>query len=127
VRSFPTDPAWVRLPFVACVVVAAAYVVDLVAEIDGSARVVLRVLVIAAAAVVAGTFFQRWSTVPERTTPHHVMAALGLLGGALVASSAFSTAPGVFGNLATASLGLVALWVSLLAARTTSRPTEIDR
>ncbi|MGB9011333.1 MAG: hypothetical protein WCB95_00490, partial [Aeromicrobium sp.] len=88
-------------------------------DVDGPARGMLRGAVVVAAAVAAGIFFQQWSTTTKRSIPHHAMAALAMLGGALVASSAFSTGAGVLGNTVTASLGLAALWISLLAARAT--------
>lgn len=117
-----------RFPFLATCLVAVVFAVDLTTDLDGSARGLLRGLVVAAGAVVAGVFYQRWSTLPERTVPHHAMAALAMLGGALVASSAFSTGAGVFGNSVTASLGLAALWISLLAARATlATPTGVRR
>ncbi len=119
-------PAWVRFSFAATSVVAAVFAMDLLTDVDGSTRGVLRGVVVAAAAVVAGVTFQRWSTVEERTVPHHAMAALALLGGALVASSAFSAGADVFSNTMTASLGLTALWISLLAASFAS-PTGVDR
>lgn len=125
---FSQHPAWVRFPFLAICVVAVVFALDLTADLDGSTRGLLRGVVVAAGAVVAGIFFQRWSTLPERAVPHHIMAALAMLGGALVASSAFSTGAGVFGNSLTASLGLAALWISLLAARTTlASPTGAHR
>lgn len=108
-----------RFPFVALVVAVVVFAVDLLSDIDGGTRAGLRVVVIVAAIVVAGTFYQRWSIVPTRAVPHHVMAALGLIGGALVASSAFSTGAGVYGNQITAALGLAALCVAVLAALAT--------
>ena len=119
-------PAWVRFAFGATSVVAVVYVLDLFVDVDGSTRGVLRGVTVAAAALVAAMAFQRWSTVAERDVPHHAMAALALLGGALVASSAFSPGTSVFGNTVTASLGLAALWISLLAASFASQ-TGVDR
>lgn len=125
---FPLNPLWVRSAFVAIGVIAGVYAADLLAELEGTTRTVLRIAAIVAAAVAAGTFFQRWSVVPARTVPHHAMAALGLLGGALVASSAFGAGPGAFGNELTASLGLAALVVSLLAARASlASPSGVNR
>lgn len=119
-------PSWVHVPFVAVAVTAVIFVVDLLVSVDGTPRAGLRVVVIVAAIVVAGTFFQRWSIVPARHLPHHVMAGLGLVGGALVASSAFGLDAGVFGNEVTGALGLAALWVAVIAARTThSTPTGV--
>lgn len=103
----------------AVVVALTVFVADLLFDIDGGMRGGLRIVVIVAAIAVAGTFYQRWSTVPARAVPHHAMAALGLIGGALVASSAFSVEPGVYGNQITALLGLSALVLAVIAARAT--------
>lgn len=115
----PSHPVWMRFAVLATSFVAVVFVLDLSLDVDGPARGMLRGAVVVAAAVAAGIFFQRWSTLTKRSVPHHAMAALAMLGGALVASSAFSTGAGVLGNTVTASLGLAALWISLLAARAT--------
>lgn len=104
------------------------FAIDLLISVEGGLRGGLRAVVVVAAVVVAGTFYQRWSIVPTRATPHHAMAGLGLVGGALVASSAFGTGAGVFGNEVTGALGLAALWVAVIAARTTlTTSTGADR
>ena len=125
--SIPTPgrSPWLLIVAASTVVVVVAFVVDAIAEVDGSVRSALRVVVVVGAALSAGTLYQRWSIVPVRTPAHHAMAAAGLLGGALVASSAFSNGPGVFGTGTTGALGAAALLVALLAARfTLAAPKE---
>ncbi len=120
-------PAWLRFAFLATSVVAVVFLIDLSVDIDGTTRGLLRGVVVAAAAAVAGIFFQRWSTLAQRSVPDHAMAGLALLGGALIASSAFSAGAGVFGNTVTASLGTAALWISLLAGRASLASPTGDR
>ena len=110
-------PAWVRVPIVAVVIIAVVFFVDALSSVDGTPRGLLRGVMLLSAVVVAGTFFQRWSVLAQRDVAHHAMAALGMLGGALVASSVLSTGAGVFGNGVTGALGVTALVIAVAAAR----------
>ena len=127
----PATPVWFKLAAFASAAVLVCLLVDRFGDPAGTTRTVLQAVALGGAAIAAGTFYQHWSTVPVRLVPHHVMAGLGLLGGALVASSAVSADAGVFGNAITASRGAAALLVATAAASSTlpqrSAPRPKDR
>lgn len=107
------------LVLIGAIGVCVLYAVDAFATFGGGERAGLRVAALVGAVLVAGATYQRWGSVPARTPAHHAMAAAGLLGGALIASSSFSSGAGVFGNAVTGALGCVAMLVALVAARVT--------
>ncbi len=119
-----TRPTWLLLVLIGAVGVCALYAVDVVAAVSGGQRAGLRVAALVAAVLVAGVTYQRWGSAPARTPAHHAMAAAGLLGGALIASSSFAAGSGVFGNPVTGALGCVAMLVALVAARVTVSETK---
>lgn len=93
----------------AAALVIAGYVVGDVADVDlGSSAVLARVVVLAAAAVVAVIAFQTFS---HASTPHTVSAMVcGLLGGACVASSVTTATGGhLHGSAPMALVGTVAV------------------
>lgn len=120
-------PVWMLLVLIGAVGVCALYAIDVVGTVDGGQRAGLRVAALVGAVLVAGATYQRWGSVPARTPAHHAMAAAGLLGGALVASSSFSAGAGVFGNPTTGALGCVAMLVALVAARATVSESKDHR
>lgn len=119
-----TRPTWLLLVLIGAVGVCALYAIDVIGTVNSGQRAGLRVAALVGAVLVAGATYQRWGSVPARTPAHHAMAAAGLLGGALVASSSFSAGDGVFGNAVTGALGCVAMLVALVAARATVSETK---
>jgi hypothetical protein len=99
----------IRIVSLAAAVVLVAYVVASVADADlGGSATAVRVVVLAAAAVVAVVGFQSWS---HRSTPHTLSAmVIGLLGGASLASSiTTSSGDALYGSEPMALVGTLAI------------------
>jgi peptidoglycan/LPS O-acetylase OafA/YrhL len=108
-------------------VVLVAYVVDVVAgdDLASTAAGTGRAAAIIGAAVCAGVIYQLWSVRKQHTPQDHAAVAAALLGGALVASSAFSAPTGhIFGSSLTAAAGVAGLALALLGSRPTPISTE---
>lgn len=101
----------------AAAVVLGAYVVVGIAGVDlGSAATIVRIVVLAAAALVAVIAFQAFS---HRNTPHTLSAMIvGLLGGASLASTV-TTAKGdaLYGSDPMALVGTVAIVAAVTIAQ----------
>ncbi len=111
---------WHNLAFLATAVVLVVFAGDVVANVDWSPEVLpgLRVLVVIAAAFIAGVSYVHWESVKVRVPATHATAALGLLGGALAVASVFSSGLDViFRNVLLASIGVSAIAVSHFLGR----------
>jgi len=94
--------------FVAEIVIVGVFAVDLAEKWSEDALPGIRVLAVVAAAVFAGAVYIHWETAAT-----HGAAALGLLGGGLIAASVFSAGLDVvFKNVPFASIGVTAVVVS---------------
>ncbi len=92
--------------------------VDLADKWSGDARPGIRVLALVAAAVFAGVSYVHWESAKVRVPATHAAAALGLLGGALVVASVFSSGLDViFRDLRLAALGMLGITLSYVAAQ----------
>ncbi len=103
---------WHIFSFVATFVVLAVFAADVVADVDWSpdALPLLRILVLAAAALIAGLYYVHWESAKVRVPATHAAAALGLLGGALLVASVFSSGPDViFRDTIIAAAGMTAV------------------
>ena len=121
--------AW-EVATIAGVIVLVAYVVDLLAgsDLSRTAATTGRVAAIIAAVVCAGVIYQSWSVRQRHTARDHAAVAAALLGGALVASSAFSApAAQIFGNSLTAAAGVAGLALALVGSRPAPIGTEGHR
>ncbi|MEO6606231.1 MAG: hypothetical protein ABIN55_11500 [Aeromicrobium sp.] len=111
---------WHLISFVATFAVLAVFAADVVADVDWSddARPGLRVLVLAASALLAGLYYWHWESVKVRVPATHAAAALGLLGGALLVASVFSPGPDVvFRDTIMAAAGMTAVTVAHFLGR----------
>jgi peptidoglycan/LPS O-acetylase OafA/YrhL len=104
---------WQIVAFIAELVVIAVFAVDLGPEWPRDGLPGIRVLAVIAAAVFAGATYIHWETARTRVPATHAAAALGLLGGALLAASVFSHGLDViFRNTLMASIGVSAIVLS---------------
>jgi peptidoglycan/LPS O-acetylase OafA/YrhL len=112
---------------IAAGLVVVVYVIDGVAgsALNSTVAGVCRAVVIVGAVICAGVLYQLWSVRKPNDVADHAAVAAALLGGALVASSAFSAPSSqVFGNGLTAALGVAGLLLGLAGARPTRIRTE---
>ncbi|MEO6606320.1 MAG: hypothetical protein ABIN55_11945 [Aeromicrobium sp.] len=104
---------WHLISFVATFAVLAVFAADVVADVDWSEGTLpgLRLLVLAASALLAGLYYWHWESVKVRAPATHAAAALGLLGGALLVASVFGSGRGeaVFRGTVMAAAGMAAV------------------
>ena len=104
---------WQIAAFIAELVILALFAVELATDWSQAALPGIRVLAVFAAAVFAGATYIHWETAKKRVPTTHGAAALGLLGGALVAASVFSHGLDiVFRNTLMCGIGVSAIVVS---------------
>lgn len=109
---------WQIAAFIAELVVLALYAVELATDWSQDARPGIRVLAVFAAAVFAGAIYIHWESAKKRVPATHAAAALGLLGGALVAASVFSSGLDVvFRHTVMAGIGVSAMVLSYVFAQ----------
>ncbi len=109
---------WQIAAFIAELVVLALFAVELATDWSQDARPGIRVLAVFAAAVFAGAIYIHWESAKKRVPATHAAAALGLLGGALVASSVFSSGLDVvFRHTVMAGIGVSAMVLSYVFAQ----------
>lgn len=111
---------WHTLAFLATFVLLAVFAGDVVADVEWPAGALpgLRTLVVIAAALFASINYVHWESVKARVPATHGAAALGLLGGALVVSSVFSSGPDViFRDVILAAIGMLAITLSNFLGR----------
>lgn len=111
---------WHLLSFLATFVVLALFAADVVADVDWSPGALpgLRVLVVAAAGLLAGVYYVHWESAKVRVPVTHAAAALGLLGGALLVASIFSSGPDViFRDTILAAAGMTAVTLAHFLGR----------
>lgn len=100
--------------------VLALFAADVVADVDWSPDALpgLRVLVVAVAGLLAGVYYVHWESAKVRVLATHASAALGLLGGALLVASIFSSGPDViFRDTIMAAAGMTAVTLAHFAGR----------
>ena len=104
---------WQIVAFIAELVIIAVFAVELATDWSHDALPGIRVLAVIAASVFAGATYIHWESAEKRVPATHGAAALGLLGGALVAASVFSQGLDVvFRNMLMASIGVSAIVLS---------------
>lgn len=111
---------WHLVSLLATIVVLALFAADVIADVDWSQDALpgLRVLVVAAALVIAIVYYVHWETADVRPPATHACAALGLLGGALLAASVFSSGPDViFRDNIIAAAGMTAVTLAHFLGR----------
>lgn len=114
----PVKSRWQIAAFLAELVLLALFAVELATDFSQDALPGIRVLVVIAALVFAGCMYYHWEAVDTRVPATHGAAALGLLGGALVASSVFTSGLDVvFRNAVLAGTGMSAIVLSYVLAQ----------
>ena len=101
-------------------VVLVVFAADVIADTDWSpdALPLLRILVLVAASVIAGLYYVHWESVKVRVPATHAAAGLGLLGGALLVASIFSSGPDViFRDTIIAAAGMTAVTLAHFLGR----------
>jgi hypothetical protein len=109
-----------RIALIGAVLVAIAYVLDVLVGVDfgSSTRGLTRLIVLLGAVLCTGALYQDWSVIKGHVVRDHAAVAAALVGGALVASSVVGTSVGhVFSNDITATAGLLGLVVALYLNR----------
>ncbi len=111
---------WHLVSLLATIVALVLFAADVIADVDWSQDALpgLRIAVLLAAVVIAVVYYVHWETVKVRVPATHACAALGLLGGALLAASIFSSGPDViFRDTIIASAGMTAVTVAHFVGR----------
>lgn len=118
-----------RVALIGAALVAVAFAVEVIArvDLDSSGRGVARVIVLLGAVLCTGALYQAWSVVKGHTVRDHLAVAAALVGGALIASSAFSRSDQVFGNDVTAAAGLIGLVTALYLNHLSTREKAAAR
>lgn len=106
------------MAFGADLVLLVVLALDLADKWPSDALPGIRVLALVAAVVFAGTTYIHWESAKVRVPATHAAAALGLLGGALVVASVFSSGLDViFRDLRLAAIGMLGITLSYVASQ----------
>lgn len=109
---------WQIAAFLAELVLLALFAVELATDWSEDALPGIRVLAVIAALVFAGCMYYHWEAVEERVPATHAAAGLGLVGGALMASSVFTSGLDVvFRSTPMAAIGMSAIVLSYVLAQ----------